>query len=64
VELGGSRKDCVKEWLARVKECVGFGAVDEDDAGEPNSVEGDADLDEDSSSSSVEVATGLVRRNG
>jgi hypothetical protein len=49
-------------WWACVKECVGSGLVDKDDASEPNSVEGDDDLDEDSSS--VEVGTGLARKNG
>jgi hypothetical protein len=44
-----------------VKECVGVGLVDEN-ASEPNSVEGDEGLDK--GSSSVEVATGLARRNG
>lgn len=49
-------------WWACAKESVGSGLVDEDDASEPNSVEGDGDLDEDSSC--VEVATGLAWRNG
>jgi hypothetical protein len=43
-----------------VKECVGAGSVDED-AIEPNSVEGGEDVDE--GSSSVAIATGLARKN-
>lgn len=45
-----------------MKDCVGSGLVDEE-ASRPlaNSVEGDEDLEEDPSS--VEVATGLARRN-
>ena len=44
-----------------MKESVGSGFVDED-ASKLNSVEGDEGPDK--GSSSVEVATGLVRRNG
>ena len=44
-----------------MKESVGSGLVDED-ASKLNSVDGDEGLDRDSSS--VEVSTGLVRRNG